>query len=43
MLFSELYKIKVDNVTLVGLRGAIAPISPQDPPLGTYLQESLCS
>ena len=31
MLFSELYKIMVNNVTFIGFRGAIAP--PLDPPL----------
>jgi len=33
MLFSELYKILVNKVTFVGFRGAIAAISPLDPPL----------
>ena len=33
LLFSELYKIMVNEVTFVGFRGAIAPIAPLDPPL----------
>jgi len=34
MVFSELYKIMVNNVTVLGFRGKMAPIAPS-PPLVT--------
>jgi len=34
MLFSELYKTMVGKVTLLGFRGAIAPIAPHESALG---------
>jgi len=37
-LFDELYKIMVNKVTFLGFMGAIAPISPLDPPLNATPQ-----